>query len=77
MTMQAVLPTITDQKRGSYTLKETDLSALRALAGGYPRIDFKDGLRLIFLGLADTCEAGLEITAAGLRTLGESAAKEG
>lgn len=66
-----ILPTITDPRRGSYTLKETDFSALKALAAGYQRIDYRDGNRLIFLGMADRSEDGYTITAAGLLVSGE------
>lgn len=45
---------ITEPGRGEYILEERDLIALKALQVGYQWLRAEHGLRLLFLGLAET-----------------------
>lgn len=55
--------------RGRYELPELVAMALKALAIGYPLIDRRHGVLLIFLGLARKTGEGFLITPAGMEAI--------
>lgn len=55
--------------RGRYELPDDIAMALKALAIGYPQIDRKHGILLMFLGLARKTTNGFMITREGMKAI--------